>query len=115
MISSFHPIGIVVDIEQQLLQLTWNDNHVSLFACKYLRLECPCAECQPWAHGGPRGEMPDSVKRAPARIQSMSDVTLVGSYALTIRWIDGHATGIYSWDYLRDICPCEEHAGRKKE
>ena len=35
-----------------------------------------------------------------------------GNYALQIDFNDGHATGIYSYDYLRTICPCEECAQR---
>jgi DUF971 family protein len=30
----------------------------------------------------------------------------IGRYALGITWSDGHATGIYSFDYLRELCPC---------
>jgi DUF971 family protein len=32
----------------------------------------------------------------------------VGSYAISIQWEDGHYYGIYKWDYLRSLCPCEE-------
>jgi DUF971 family protein len=32
--------------------------------------------------------------------------TAVGHYAIQIEFSDGHATGIYSFDYLREICPC---------
>jgi DUF971 family protein len=34
----------------------------------------------------------------------------VGHYAIQIDFTDGHATGIYSFDYLRTICPCEDCA-----
>jgi DUF971 family protein len=34
----------------------------------------------------------------------------VGNYAIQITFNDGHATGIYSFDYLRHICPCNECA-----
>ena len=34
----------------------------------------------------------------------------VGNYALQIDFNDGHTTGIYSFDYLRTICPCEDCA-----
>jgi DUF971 family protein len=34
----------------------------------------------------------------------------VGNYALQIDFSDGHTTGIYSYDYLRTICPCDECA-----
>jgi DUF971 family protein len=32
----------------------------------------------------------------------------VGAYALRIFWNDGHSSGIYSWEHLRRICPCDE-------
>jgi len=31
----------------------------------------------------------------------------VGNYAIQIQFSDGHATGIYSYEHLREICPCE--------
>jgi DUF971 family protein len=34
------------------------------------------------------------------------EVRPVGHYAVTIRWSDGHDTGIYSFERLRRICPC---------
>jgi len=33
---------------------------------------------------------------------------LVGRYALQIYWSDGHSSGIYTFDYLRGLCPCTE-------
>jgi DUF971 family protein len=35
----------------------------------------------------------------------------VGRYALQFLWSDGHDTGIYPYDYLRGLCPCEECRG----
>ncbi|MEO6909480.1 MAG: DUF971 domain-containing protein [Edaphobacter sp.] len=35
-------------------------------------------------------------------------VTQVGRYAIKFKWSDGHETGIYSWNYLRSVCQCEE-------
>ena len=32
----------------------------------------------------------------------------VGKYAIQFNWLDGHASGIYSWDYLRRHCQCRE-------
>jgi len=34
----------------------------------------------------------------------------VGNYAIQIEFSDSHATGIYSFDCLREICPCRECA-----
>jgi DUF971 family protein len=37
----------------------------------------------------------------------MDSIEQSGNYALHIAWNDGHSSGIYSWDHLRRICPCE--------
>ena len=34
----------------------------------------------------------------------INGIEIVGRYALNFRWSDGHATGIYSFQYLRDLC-----------
>ncbi len=39
----------------------------------------------------------------------------VGNYALQLVWKDGHNYGIYSWELLRDMCPCGEHRARESE
>lgn len=38
----------------------------------------------------------------------MNAIEPVGTYALKISWSDGHDTGLYSYDHLREICPCPE-------
>jgi DUF971 family protein len=32
----------------------------------------------------------------------------VGKYAIRFTWSDGHEHGIYSWEFLREWCPCRE-------
>ena len=49
------------------------------------------------------GELP--MYHAPARPVKAE---AVGKYAIRFTWSDGHEHGIYSWDFLRDICPCAE-------
>jgi DUF971 family protein len=41
------------------------------------------------------------------RSTEMAELQRVGNYALQIIWQDGHRAGIYSWDYLRELCPCD--------
>jgi DUF971 family protein len=36
----------------------------------------------------------------------MVNLEAVGTYAITIAWEDGHHYGIYTWEYLRKLCPC---------
>jgi len=37
-----------------------------------------------------------------------SSIALVGSYAIRITWTDGHDTGIYTYEWLRAHCPCDQ-------
>ncbi len=94
------------DIEQagpETLRITWRDGHVSEYPVIYLRFCCPCAHCVDEVTGNRRidaGSIPGDVK--PVHLES------VGNYAINIEWTDGHDTGIYAFEYLRDLCPCEE-------
>jgi DUF971 family protein len=38
----------------------------------------------------------------------------VGKYAIKFNWNDNHNLGIYSWKWLREICPCEECNGQSR-
>jgi DUF971 family protein len=35
----------------------------------------------------------------------------VGHYAIQFNWNDGHSSGIYTYEYLREICPCHDCIG----
>lgn len=95
------------------IEIDWKDGHHSSYSNAMLRDECPCATCT-GAHGttpertnfsAPAASNPFQMfKPAP----KMLNVEPVGGYAVKIHWNDGHSSGIYSWDHLRNICPCEE-------
>jgi DUF971 family protein len=51
-------------------------------------------------------DLPDSAATHLQKIIPM------GAYAILLVWEDGHDSGIYRWEYLRDLCPCAEHLGR---
>lgn len=97
------------------VDIAWADGHRSHYDFAYLRDECPCAMCDDerrkkqdfaaHAHGAPAAALPMFKPRPAARAAKA-----VGNYALSIEFSDGHATGIYSYDYLRSICPCAECA-----
>ena len=94
------------------IKIDWRDRHHSEYPLSYLRDECPCASCT-GAHGT---EPQKSSYAAPSKeafpmykpTLRMLNVEQVGAYAMRIDWSDGHSTGIYSFDYLRRICPCPE-------
>ena len=84
------------------ITVKWQDGHESLYPARVLRLACPCAGCVDEITGERRltaAMVPEDVK--PLGIQ------LVGRYAITIQWSDGHHTGIYAFDRLRALCSCK--------
>ena len=83
------------------LRISWNDGHVGEYGYDYLRGYCPCAACQ--GHSVKEIEF-----QPPAAPVSATTIEPVGNYAISILWSDSHATGIYRFDFLRDICPCGE-------
>ena len=81
------------------LQITWADERVCRYTAPALRRSCPCAQCvNEWT--GQRTLEPAAISET----LTMLDVNVVGRYALSFRWSDGHDTGIYSFKYLRELC-----------
>ncbi len=83
--------------------VTWNDGHFSSYPSWYLRANCPCANCVE-EFTGIRRIQKDSIPRTLERVS----VEPVGNYALHFSWSDGHSTGIYTFEYLRELCPCPQ-------
>ncbi len=90
-------------IENAGIRIQWDDGHEGIYPNAYLRIKCRCASCvQEWT-----GEVLIQPEAIPADITS-KQIRPVGHYAIHISWSDGHDTGIYAFDMLREICPCEE-------
>ncbi len=84
---------------ERQVRIAWASGHDSLYLIDYLRGYCPCAVCQ--GHGA--GE---KKYIAPPQGLSLNTIKPVGSYALQFVWSDGHTTGLYTYEYLRQMCPC---------
>jgi len=85
------------------VKVRWSDGHERVYLARELRLACPCAGCVDEVTGHRRlvdASVPQDVK--PVEIKP------VGRYAITIRWSDGHHTGIYAFELLRKLCGCAE-------
>lgn len=93
---------IEIDSEQGML-VEWPDGHQSRFSFESLRAACPCAACRDQnQRRDPRIETPPR----PPSATRLSRVFPIGRYAVCLVWGDGHNTGIYSWEYLRERCDC---------
>lgn len=94
--------------------VAWRDGHVSSWPFAWLRHACPCATCheareaEDRAPGVPQPKTASLLPmyEAPPR---PSKVESVGKYALRFTWNDGHEAGLYSWDYLRNVCDPQWH------
>ena len=83
------------------VRVEWADGHVGDYPNAYLRDHCPCAEC---GERKRRRALPVVGGQAPELYAVQ--IGLVGRYAISIQWSDGHDTGIYSYRTLRELCPC---------
>lgn len=104
--QSMRPEKITLNRKTRQLGIRWSDHHESTYPLDGLREACPCAECRGGhANMGPDHD-PDLIELKPARSYEVRDLQAVGNYALQFTWSDGHSSGIYTWSYLRRICPC---------
>jgi len=88
------------------LAIDWADGHASTYPYRYLRERCPCATCT---------DKPPDLQSAGSPFPILGvkplkpeSAELVGRYALQIHWSDNHSAGIYSFEYLRELCSCAE-------
>lgn len=96
--EEIEPREILQETNSQL-RITWADGRECCYAAPQLRRLCPCAQCvNEWT-----GERTLKHEAISDEIE-INDLSIVGRYALNFRWSDGHETGIYSFQYLRDLC-----------
>jgi prepilin-type processing-associated H-X9-DG protein len=110
MTQQLTPTGINADRTQRIMNISWVDGHTSLYPFELLRAACPCASCR-GGHENMRSEADESmfeIHLGDTEQTRIRKIEAVGSYAITIEWEDGHTYGIYTWHYLRSLCPCPE-------
>ncbi len=112
--AAIKPVSVKVHVSSGAgVDVTWSDGHASHYDFAYLRDQCPCAMCgderrkkeemaQRTAPGSNFAPLPIFKPKPRARAAQA-----VGNYAVQIDFTDGHNLGIYTYDYLRAICPCE--------
>ena len=89
------PTDIKLKRAEGILEISWSDETPRRYDAKRLRCECRCAGCVDERTGVRTldvNSVPDDI--------GMTDIELVGNYALKLSFSDGHDTGIYTWDRL---------------
>lgn len=99
-------------IEKNFLLIKWDQNSESKIGLKYLRDECPCANC--------KGETillktyrPPKPTMVSSNMYEIQNIQPVGVYAIQVSWKDGHNTGLYSWEYLQKLAN-DESSGQNQ-
>ena len=103
------------------MEIAWKDGHLSRYTFTWLRDACPCALCDEERSQSGReiGEPAKSISK-PGELPMFKaaakpvEAAPVGKYAISFHWNDGHQHGIYSWEFLRENCPCQACAAAQE-
>lgn len=90
------PTSITYHSTSKILEIKFDDGITTELSAESLRVFSPSAEV--------RGHSPEqSVLQTGKKHVSISRLDPIGNYAIRIIFDDGHDTGIYSWEYLREL------------
>lgn len=90
------PTDITLHKKSRMLEVAFDSGEHFVLPAEYLRVYSPSAEVQ--GHGPGQ-----QVLVAGKREVGLQAIEPVGNYAVLLRFTDGHATGIYSWETLHDL------------
>jgi DUF971 family protein len=98
-----HPTKLELTPDNRL-RINWSDGQIRVYDCRELRDKCPCATCREKRKAPPQSAtlLPiiSEAETRPLRITAMEPV---GNYAYSIHFSDGHNTGIYTLESLREM------------
>jgi DUF971 family protein len=94
--ASAWPTEIRLASDKRTLTVSFDSGERFALPAEYLRVESPSAEVQ--------GHRPQEKKTVEGKQNvTIAAVEPVGNYAVRIVFDDGHDTGLYAWDYLREL------------
>lgn len=91
------PKDIKLHAKSKTLELIYNDQAPFELSAEYLRVHSPSAEVR--GHGIGNGTL-----QTGKQLVGIKGVEAAGNYALKIIFDDGHDSGLYTWEYLYDLC-----------
>ena len=104
------PRDLKANTPEGTLDIAWSDHGESRYPFRFLRENCECARC---VHEI-TGERLLVVELIPPDIH-IQKMKLVGNYAIKIYWSDGHDTGLFTWERLRELCRCQQCIGQNSD
>jgi prepilin-type processing-associated H-X9-DG protein len=94
------PLRFDYDEPARALLVQWADGAEHRIPFPALRRACPCAVCS--GEMGMPGRFASQPELGPGE-DDLADIALVGAYGLNCVWADGHSTGIYTFERLREL------------
>jgi DUF971 family protein len=96
-----------IDLKRdESLTIVWSDGLVSTYPIAYLRRMSPSADAREMRREMERNPL-TVIKGGGSGAISATNAELVGNYALRITFSDGHASGLFTWTYLRSLDPAK--------
>jgi DUF971 family protein len=102
------PKTLVAHQQSKVLELGYEDGRTYRLPFEFLRVLSPSAEVR--GHG-PGQETLQTGKRNV----SILSIEPVGHYAIKPTFTDGHDSGLFSWDYLLELCTYQEELWQEYE
>lgn len=96
------------------LTIAWEDGRTSVYPIAHLRRLSPSADMRELRKQMVKNPLTILPSGSGSGAVTALGAELVGNYAIKITFSDGHATGLYTWDYLREIDPATNPDGRVK-
>ncbi len=92
------------------LSVLWSDNRQDFLPSRLLRSNCPSADSRA-KRGDTSHEQPLIGKQSALRVIEASlaeelelqSIWAIGNYAIGLAWGDGHKTGIFTFNFLREL------------
>jgi DUF971 family protein len=95
--NSINPLKIKIK-DSRYLYIQWDDSSETMLQLANLRKSCPCASCINERLNRPATYIP--LLATPQL--TIKDIKQVGTYAIQLTWQDGHDSGIYTYDKLKE-------------
>ena len=94
----------IEQLSKEVISLYWDDGKQYACFIKKLRAQCPCAICRQEKEN----KNPLKVLAADPPDLELLGWHWIGRYAVSLQWSDRHDSGIYTYQYLRELCEQED-------
>lgn len=97
-----YPTALKLDDSNRLL-IDWSDGQQQRYGARALREACPCATCREKRSAPVDPMVLPMVTMAQVQPMKILGMKPIGNYAYAIAFSDGHDTGIFTFELLREL------------